>query len=545
MNAQANLEVNLSDTEFNGFRKLIYDVAGISLSERKRELVKSRLSRRLRALDLNCYREYYRLLSDPKRSADEIQNFTNSLTTNKTEFFRESHHFDYLREKLFPLLRQKTLSGRDRKIRIWSSASSTGQEPYTIALTLLDYFGVNTDWDIRVLASDIDTQVLSTASNGVYPESDVELIPAPLRNKYLLRNGRGPDATYTVRDEVKRLITFRQINLNHATWPIQTKFDVIFCRNVMIYFDPPTQQKLVEHFCQYLQPEGLLMIGHSESLFSISDRFDSLGDTIYRLNAESSNAARQRSKTPDAVVPKAASRNDVVPSPKTSIHAEPSRRADPKISKATPRPASTVNHTAFGTLPSIPLQVPSFEEAGGLKHYSIIVGEFYVSREPCIVRTTLGSCISACMYDPTTGIGGMNHFMLPESKLSSTVCASYGVHAMELLINGIMKAGGNRRKLSVKIFGGAHVVDSRGGLWDVGERNIHFVHKFLETEKIPILAEHTGGTEARQVRFQTNTGKVWIKVIDNHDPQQLQVQQLEQKHSVPVAQPDEFSVTLF
>ncbi len=280
-----NYETPLSENDFNKFRNLIYSIAGISLSDRKRELVKSRLARRLRALGLDSYSDYYHLLTDPTRADSEIQSFTNSLTTNKTEFYREAHHFDYLREKLLPQIKQHAQAGRDPKVRIWCAASSTGQEPYTLAMTLLDFFGSSTNADMRILASDIDTQVLATAMEGVYPEADTDPIPKHLLKRYFHKLNRQDEVFYQAKDELKQLITFRQLNLNHPQWPINTTFDAIFCRNVMIYFDQATQKKLVERFAELLVPRGLLVIGHSESLFSISDQFDSLGETIYCLKS--------------------------------------------------------------------------------------------------------------------------------------------------------------------------------------------------------------------------------------------------------------------
>ncbi len=501
-----NTEAPLNDSEFNKFRKLIYEIAGISLSDRKRELVKSRLARRLRAHDLSSYADYYELLRDPQRSAGEIENFTNALTTNKTEFFREAHHFDYLRNELFPTLRQATLAGREKKLRIWCAASSTGQEPYTLAMTILDYFGPQSDWDLRLLASDIDTQVLATAMAGLYNESDMEGISNGLRTKHFLRETRGDDPTWRAKPELKQLITFRQINLNDANWPINTVFDAIFCRNVMIYFDHQTQVRLVERFAQYLVPGGLLVIGHSESLFSITDQFESIGDTIYKLKAGVTPSPR---RTAHPVVANVASAKPVPTKPSTVKTTTPSPIAVQRI--GTPLkmqhmarvPASAVGATRAdeGESLSLPTRV-------------LVVGEYEAAREECLLQTVLGSCVSACLYDPTNRLGGMNHFMLPEALERDEVSATYGVHAMELLINAIMKLGGSRRHLIAKVFGGARVIQNFKHSVDVGQRNVDFVKAFLQTEGIPIVAEHVLGQFGRRVKLIPTTGKVYVKLLN-------------------------------
>ncbi len=205
-------EVALSVADFHRFRKLIYEKAGISLCDSKHTLVQSRLARRLRDLSFDNYNDYYKFLVDPIEGADEFENFINCLTTNKTEFFRESHHFDFLREKLFPQLVQRAARGEPKRLRIWSAACSTGQEPYTLALTAREFFRSMPDWDIRILASDIDTQVLQTASEGIYPAELLDDVPPQYRKRYFHRLSRDPDGPVQVSDELKQLITFRQIN---------------------------------------------------------------------------------------------------------------------------------------------------------------------------------------------------------------------------------------------------------------------------------------------------------------------------------------------
>lgn len=498
----SNTEVQLNDSEFNKFRKLIYEIAGISLSDRKRELVKSRLARRLRLLNLESYAEYYDLLCDAKLSKTETEHFTNALTTNKTEFFRESHHFEYLRNAFFPALRQATLSGRDKKLRIWCAAASTGQEPYTLAIAMTDYFGSQTDWDLRLLASDIDTQVLATATAGAYLESDMDGLTSSMRTKYFTREARGTDPTWRAKDELKRLITFRQLNLIHPNWPIHTQFDAIFCRNVMIYFDQATQERLVDRFSEYLQPDGLLVIGHSESLFSITDKFDSLGDTIYKIKP---SAVSGRHRSPS--LPSAAATTPII-KPTVPPPAKPvtnSRLPATRLTNST----STLQHVA-----RVPNLSADPSESIMLTTKVLVVGEYEATREECMLQTVLGSCVAACLYDAHERLGGINHFMLPESTDSDKVCATVGVHAMELLINGLMKLGGSRRHMVAKIFGGAKVVENFEHSGDVGKRNVEFVKQFLATENIPIVAEHVLGDKGRRVKFIPTTGKVFVNLLD-------------------------------
>ncbi len=510
-----NTEVPLNDHEFNKFRKLIYELAGISLSDRKRELVKSRLARRLRALDLAAYNEYYELLCDPQRSKDEVEHFINALTTNKTEFFREAHHFDYLRNEFFPALRQATLSGREKKLRIWCAASSTGQEPYTLAMTIMDYFGPNSDWDLRLLASDIDTQVLAKAQEGVYPESEMDGISSSQRSKYFNRVARGTDPTWQAKSELKQLITFRQLNLNHPAWPINIQFDAIFCRNVMIYFDQKTQARLVERFSQYLVHSGLLVIGHSESLFSITDAFDSLGDTIYRLKSSASKPLRGPLVNSQAPKPTSVSQNQ-----KSNNATASAADRSPPDAAAMKRTRVTNSDSAARHMSKLPRpSEPGTDRAQQLYLPTkvIVVGEYEASREEGILQTVLGSCVAACLFDPSNHIGGINHFMLPEAPDSldeNRYSATYGVHAMELLINAIMKLGGNRKQLIAKIFGGARVIENFKHSADVGKRNVDFVKRFLDTERIPIAAEHVLGELGRRVKFIPTTGKVYVSLLD-------------------------------
>ncbi len=270
-------EFTLTDRDFQTIRKLVYDHTGITLSDGKKDMIYSRLVRRLRQLGLHRFRDYVALLED--ESSDEIGNFINSVTTNLTAFFREQHHFDYLRDELLPELMKRRAT--DRRIRIWSAGCSTGEEPYSIAMTVREVIPENSGWQVRILATDLDTNVLATASRGVYSEERLNGVPKAMLKRWFLR-GKGANAgKVRVREGLRRMILFKQLNLMKE-WPVKPGVDILFCRNVVIYFDKPTQRKLFDRFADVLADEGHLFIGHSETLYKVSDRFRLLGKTIYR-----------------------------------------------------------------------------------------------------------------------------------------------------------------------------------------------------------------------------------------------------------------------
>lgn len=266
-------EFNFLPADFERVRKLIYQHAGISLSPVKQDMVYSRLARRLRATGCHSFAEYLDALE--KNGGDEWERFVNSLTTNLTSFFREPHHFPIFAEHLQKL-------GTQRKIRVWCSAASTGEEPYSIAITVAETFGSNLS-HVSIIASDLDTNVLETARKGVYPMERVAKLSPERLHRFFLR-GTGAQAGYvSVRPELKALITFQRINLLDSSYALKGPLDVIFCRNVMIYFDKPTQYKILARFVPMMQPDGLMFAGHSESFMHAADLFRSLGKTVYAL----------------------------------------------------------------------------------------------------------------------------------------------------------------------------------------------------------------------------------------------------------------------
>ena len=269
------MEFKITSKEFDRFRTLIYDESGISLGQQKQSLLESRLSKRLRELGLETFSQYYdKVTGDPTQ--EEFTRMLDLISTNKTDFFRESKHFDFLREVILPELMP------EKRIRIWSSACSTGEEPYTIAITLFEAVQNPREWDFKILASDLSTRVLAKAASGVYDEERFQSMSPDMLSRHFLR-GRGDSmGRFKVKPHLASMIRFRRLNLMDDNFPIRNPLDLIFCRNVMIYFDRPTQETLVNKFHRYLKPGGYLFIGHSESLQWVSHPFMSLAPTIYQ-----------------------------------------------------------------------------------------------------------------------------------------------------------------------------------------------------------------------------------------------------------------------
>lgn len=282
--AYRQAEVHLSDKDFNRFRKLIFELAGITLSEHKRALVYSRLAKRLRANGLESYSDYYELVRQADPESQEIVEFINAITTNKSSFFREPHHFDFLREEIFPEYLDELGSGRRKAIRIWSAGCSAGQEPYTLAMTLFEYFGAGSSVEFDIQATDIDTNVLTRARQGVYNEEQIEDIPDYLLRKYFLK-GKGERAGLAkAGKELQSIIRFDRLNLFEPAWPFKEKLDIIFCRNVIIYFSRDTQRQLISRMTHHLKPGGYLMLGHSESLHGYDSGLQHVRKNVYRFN---------------------------------------------------------------------------------------------------------------------------------------------------------------------------------------------------------------------------------------------------------------------
>ena len=268
-------EFRFTDRDFRQIRDFAAEHTGIVLSDGKRDMVYSRLSRRLRELGLVRFAEYLRLLSS---DTDELGRCINALTTNLTSFFREAHHFEYLANSVIPELAEDR---ERRRIRIWSAGCSTGEEPYSLAMTLRDSVPDDRDWDTRILATDLDSEVVARGRTGVYTQERVQGLDKARTKRWFRRGIGNQDGLVRVAADLQQLITFKQLNLLRD-WPVKGPFDAIFCRNVVIYFNKDTQRRLFDRFADLLSADGYLFIGHSESLFKVTDRFELIGETIYR-----------------------------------------------------------------------------------------------------------------------------------------------------------------------------------------------------------------------------------------------------------------------
>jgi chemotaxis protein methyltransferase CheR len=269
-------EFDFGNEDFEALRKLVKQLTGINLSDQKRELVYGRLARRLRALQLQSFAEYRHLLAHD--GGKEIAQFCNAITTNLTAFFREPHHFDYLREQV---LAPMANSGASRRLRIWSAGCSTGEEPYSLAMTILETLPDVRRWDVRILATDLDSDVLERGRRGVYTEERFKNMTLQRRSRFFRERRDREGLSFEAAPELKSLITFKQLNLMHAL-PMRGPLDAIFCRNVVIYFDKDTQRDLFARVAQLQQPGNLLFLGHSESLFKVSEQYALIGKTVYR-----------------------------------------------------------------------------------------------------------------------------------------------------------------------------------------------------------------------------------------------------------------------
>jgi chemotaxis protein methyltransferase CheR len=270
-------EFQFTDSDFNALRTLIKEMTGINLAGSKRELVYGRISRRLRALGLSSFGAYRGLLESGDGS--ELVAFCNALTTNLTSFFREFHHFDYLRDAF--LMTRRNADSRSERIRIWSSACSSGEEPYSIAMTIIETIPDWKKWDIKILATDLDSDILARAKRGCFAHDRVKGFDPKRLARFFTESGEGTERTYEVIPDLANLVTFRQINLMHDL-PMSGPLDAIFCRNVVIYFDKETQRALFARIAKLQRPGNLLFLGHSESLFRVSDDYALIGRTVYR-----------------------------------------------------------------------------------------------------------------------------------------------------------------------------------------------------------------------------------------------------------------------
>ncbi len=266
-----------SDAEYEELRRIIEQSVGIALASGKRDLVYGRVSRRVRALGLSSFAEYLARLR--KGDQAELEELVNAMTTNVTQFFRESHHFDYLRETFLPEMVQR--HQRDRVIRIWSAGCSSGEEPYSIAVVMAEFLDAHPGWRAEIWATDVDGAILRQAEEGVYPMESLKDVSQERLRRFFLRGKGVNEGKVRVGKSLREIVQFQRVNLIEP-WRIRQSFDAVFCRNVIIYFDRAHKKQVVEGFADHLAPKGHLFLGHSESLHGLTDRYQLIGKTIYR-----------------------------------------------------------------------------------------------------------------------------------------------------------------------------------------------------------------------------------------------------------------------
>jgi chemotaxis protein methyltransferase CheR len=281
-NITPRLPATLSDTQFNRFSTFIYDNVGIKMPHVKKTMLEARLQKRLKANAMHSFEEYGDFVFSSEGRSTELIHLIDVVTTNKTDFFRESGHFDFMVKTALPnVLLDRGDVLRD-PVRIWSAGCSTGEEPYTLAIVLSEFAAGRPNFRAAITASDICTQVLQTAKTGIYPEERTDPIPLNLKKKYLTRSREKSKSLVRISSAVRSLVTFKRINFMDDDFGLSEKMDIIFCRNVVIYFDKQTQQTLMKKFYKQLRPGGYLFIGHSETLSGLDVDFKAVASTVYR-----------------------------------------------------------------------------------------------------------------------------------------------------------------------------------------------------------------------------------------------------------------------
>lgn len=273
------MDFELTEKDFNNFSSLIYDKAGINLHEGKKELLKARLAKYLRNTNFRSVREYYRYLME-EDVGEEMVNLLNTISTNLTYFFREPKHYDFLKDKALPILADLCRKQNKGEIRVWSAGCSSGEEAYSLGIILSEYLGIRNNPTALILATDISTKVLGKASDGIYLADRLENIPYELKRRYFQRGVNKWSGFFRVRPQLRGLVTFKRLNLMES-FPAGETFQIIFCRNVMIYFDRPTQERIVAKFCHALEQDGFLFIGHAESLTGINHSLKYVQPGVY------------------------------------------------------------------------------------------------------------------------------------------------------------------------------------------------------------------------------------------------------------------------
>jgi chemotaxis protein methyltransferase CheR len=280
----------ISDRLFGQFRTLIHREAGIALADGKQSLLVSRVAGRLRELGLSSFESYYELVSDPA-SVDERGRLLDRICTNETQFFRDPRQWHFLQEHVFPRLESESTQLVSRRIRAWSAACSTGEEPYSLAMTLRARFPASAGWHVDVLATDLSTRVLTLAREGIWPLEKSADIPERYRKAFMLRGTGSQAGKMKAGPEIRSVVSFARVNLNDPVYPVNGRFELIFCRNVLIYFDRNSKVAVLERLLEHLAPGGYLFMGYAETTATISDRLATVGPNVYARSAEQAPTA--------------------------------------------------------------------------------------------------------------------------------------------------------------------------------------------------------------------------------------------------------------
>ena len=276
VNVKSDREFLFTEKDFNYLRKVANEYSGITVSDDKYDMYYARISKRIRTLGLTTFKEYCDYLKNNHNK--EFTNFINSITTNLTSFFRENYHFDYMASHILPEFKKKYAA--KKSLRVWCSAASTGEEPYSIAITLAENLNLKS-WDVTFLATDIDSDVLNRGKQGVYESQRIANLSKSRKARWFNKGVGENQGTVRVHQDLREMISFKRLNLIQE-WPIKRKFDIIFCRNVFIYFDGPTKEMILERYYELLNDGGYLILGHSESIHSMNNDYQSVGHTIYK-----------------------------------------------------------------------------------------------------------------------------------------------------------------------------------------------------------------------------------------------------------------------
>jgi len=272
----------MNEVQFRRLGEFIYQVCGIRLNDSKKVMLESRLSKRLKILGMNTYKDYCEYLFSPKGSNEELVHMIDMVTTNKTDFFREPAHFDFLRRNALPELIRTHRVGTGSKLKVWSAGCSTGEEPYTLSMVLSDYAEIHRGFEYLILATDISSRVLEVAKAGIYREEQVVPVPPVFRERYLLRGKARQMGKVRIVPELRERIRFRRLNFMEGDFGMREPLDIVFCRNVIIYFDRPTQERLINRINSHMIPGGYLFMGHSETLNGMKVPLVSVAPTVYR-----------------------------------------------------------------------------------------------------------------------------------------------------------------------------------------------------------------------------------------------------------------------